>query len=341
MQRLIIEKTTLISIAVFAWLGAATISLAESSREQLNILVAQLQANPSDTALREQIIKLAQGIKPPAAVPEEARRLFVQGNSAFGDMKSSKDVDRALALYRDASNHAPWWADAYFNLAKAYEQKQSYADAIAALKLYLLAAPKAPDAREAQDKIYAMEEKADRLAKAATDQAAATQQAVEAAAQRKLWATSLTQQLNSMFAGKLVRSSTSCTVGTIPLGGGATRDNGCSLQEYSGKNWTRYDNVYPAGVRFELSLDGEKVLFHEGFDNGSYGAGEFPARVGTPMSLDLNDISWVDSDGKPLQIRFWTNDNGVIFETSSSPVPPESPTFNANTRYHYQQNVAR
>ena len=47
---------------------------AQSPREQLNQWVAQLRANPGDNSLRERIIKLAQEIKPPPAVPEEARR---------------------------------------------------------------------------------------------------------------------------------------------------------------------------------------------------------------------------------------------------------------------------
>ena len=57
----------LVLLALFA-----TSAYAETPREQLNQMVQQLQQNPTDNALREKIIALAQTIKPAPAVPEEA-----------------------------------------------------------------------------------------------------------------------------------------------------------------------------------------------------------------------------------------------------------------------------
>ena len=310
---------------------------AANPRDELKQLTAQLQGNPTDTTLREKIIKVAQSIKPAPTVPEEARRLFVQGNSAFKDAKSAQEFDRTIALYRDASIRAPWWADVYFNLAKAYEQRQSYGDSIAALKLYLQAAPKAPDAREVQDRIYVLEEKGDRLAKAAAEQAAAARQATEVAAQKKQWASALSSQLNAMFAGKVMRTQYVCTLDPNVF-------TGCTFAEYKGSNWYTFNAVYPRGVLFEVSPDGEKVHFRIGFDNGPQygGSGYFPPYVGTPTGYDINTISWRDNydQNKHKTIQFWSNTKGQpVYELSDAPAPPETPGFDPNVRYRYDRNI--
>jgi tetratricopeptide (TPR) repeat protein len=133
-----------------------------NSSGQLQQYVAELQKKPDDQALREKIIKLALTLKPKPAIPEEARRHFVRGNTALKDAKDASDYDRAIARYNDALLVAPWWPEPYFNLAKALELRESYDQAIAALKLYLLAAPQAEDARAAQDMIYALQDKKER-----------------------------------------------------------------------------------------------------------------------------------------------------------------------------------
>lgn len=60
---------------------------------------------------------------------------------------------------------APWLSDVYYNLSTALELKQQYAEAIQNLKFSILASPAGPDARAAQDKIYALEAKQDKVAK--------------------------------------------------------------------------------------------------------------------------------------------------------------------------------
>lgn len=49
-----------------------------SPREGLEQYVAKLQGSPIDDALREKIIKTANELKPPPAIPEEARRHFMK-----------------------------------------------------------------------------------------------------------------------------------------------------------------------------------------------------------------------------------------------------------------------
>src|SRR3989338_10320467 len=68
---------------LFSVLILTNIAHAESPREQLKRMVEQLQTRPNDDALREQIIKLAQTLKPAPAVPEEAERHMAYGTAAF------------------------------------------------------------------------------------------------------------------------------------------------------------------------------------------------------------------------------------------------------------------
>ena len=87
---------------IFAVLMLATAAYAESPREQHMQMVEQLKKNPADDALREKIIKLAQEIKPAPAVPEEARRFFVEGNTITSSAKNAKQQLLAVESFKEA-----------------------------------------------------------------------------------------------------------------------------------------------------------------------------------------------------------------------------------------------
>jgi hypothetical protein len=130
-------------------------------REALTNYVAALQKTPEGSAddqrLRETIIKLVQKLSPPPAVPEEARRFSVRGQVWVKEAKSPSDFDEAAKEFGKALRVAPWWADGYINQGVALEKARKFSDAARALKLYLLAAPNAPDAQNVRDQIYALE----------------------------------------------------------------------------------------------------------------------------------------------------------------------------------------
>lgn len=130
-------------------------------REALTHYVATLQDAPqgSDAELRwrERIIKLVQNIQPPPAIPEDARKFAVRGQTAVREAKSASDFQEATKEFKKALRIAPWWADGYFNLGVAQEKAGQLNEAIRSLKLYLLAAPDATDGRKVQDQIYAIE----------------------------------------------------------------------------------------------------------------------------------------------------------------------------------------
>jgi tetratricopeptide (TPR) repeat protein len=130
-------------------------------REQLKALTADLAKTPADDALRGRVIALAKTLKPAPPVPEEARRAFIRGNTAFKDAKDAAGYGRAASRFEEASVAAPWWADPYFNRAKAEQAAGRYDDALRTLKHYLAAAASPSEKRQGQDLIYELEEKRD------------------------------------------------------------------------------------------------------------------------------------------------------------------------------------
>ncbi len=158
--------TVVIVFTMFYWHN----TYAESPRMQLKQMVEQLQANPSDDALRTQIIQLANKLKPAPAIPEEARMHFVKAVTLQKDAKNPRDYDLPIQEYQQALLLAPWWSDAYYDLASALELTQQYPEAIQNLKLSILANQNGQDTRAAQDKIYALEAEQEKLVKDKAEQ---------------------------------------------------------------------------------------------------------------------------------------------------------------------------
>jgi tetratricopeptide (TPR) repeat protein len=110
--------------------------------------------------LQRRILQLVRHLDPPPALPEEANRRAAYAMTAFEGATSPKDFDNAIAEWNQALRAAPWWPEAYFNLALVLEKREHYAEAARNLQLYLLAKPDAEDARAVQQKIYSLEYKA-------------------------------------------------------------------------------------------------------------------------------------------------------------------------------------
>lgn len=156
-------------IALFA--VSPPIASAQSHAE-LQTLVQQLQSNPSDTALRERIITTARALKPAPAIPEEARESFVQGTTIAQSAKDATGQALAVQRFEQALKIAPWWGDAWYNLAIAQELAGQLDAAQASLKLYLLTGPSEAEARKTQDHMYALKAKKDLAATEAANAAA-------------------------------------------------------------------------------------------------------------------------------------------------------------------------
>jgi tetratricopeptide (TPR) repeat protein len=154
---LLLILVPLFALPVSAWAATAT--------EQFAQMLDLLQKTPKDDALRENIVRFAVDMNPPPAVPEEARRALVGGNTALEEAAGLDDYARAAKHYEEAAALAPWWGAAYLNLARAQELQFDYRSAQRNLRLYMLTARSPEEARKAQDYLYALEDKQERADK--------------------------------------------------------------------------------------------------------------------------------------------------------------------------------
>lgn len=96
-------------------------------------------------------------------MPDEARRHFDRGMAAVEMAKSPEDFNIAIAEFKQATELAPEWADAYFNLGKVQEAAEKYRDSIASFKAYIHLAPNADDADAIKTLINKLEFKAESI----------------------------------------------------------------------------------------------------------------------------------------------------------------------------------
>ena len=139
----------------------------------LNQYVSSLRTNPNDYALREKIIKLAQAMKPAPNIPEEAERFMARGAVAVKTAKTEGDFQDAVDEFEKATLAAPWLPAAYYNLGIAQDKAGKYGEAVRNLRLYLVAAPDATDAKAVKTLIYEIEYRQEKAAKESSPEAVA------------------------------------------------------------------------------------------------------------------------------------------------------------------------
>ncbi len=111
--------------------------------------LAAFHKNPRDGDLREKIIQEVLSMKSAPSLPSAAVSLKSQAKEA-SEKSQFKDAAQSLAK---ASDWAPWDPAIYSDLAQAQEKAEFYPEALQSLNLYLLAAPKAEDRQQVQDRI--------------------------------------------------------------------------------------------------------------------------------------------------------------------------------------------
>ena len=171
------QASRIVSAIVVLLLGlSVSISQAQSLQQTLNQYVADLQKSPNDYALREKIIKHVQAMKPAPAIPRDAERFMNRGAAAAKSAKGANDFKDAVVEFEKATLAAPWMANAYYNLGVAQDKAGMYSNAIRSLKLYLVAAPNAPDAKNVEKLIDEIEYRQEKVAKEPSRQAAPVSQ---------------------------------------------------------------------------------------------------------------------------------------------------------------------
>ena len=135
-------------------------------REALDVYLSEVRADPRSVPLREKIMDLVKQLDPKPVITEEAKRAMARGKVEFEKAASPDMLGKAADEFSLASELAPWWPDAYYNLGLVEEKRGNYQDAIDQLNLYLYAMPNAPDADGVKGKIYELEYKKDSWNKA-------------------------------------------------------------------------------------------------------------------------------------------------------------------------------
>jgi hypothetical protein len=118
------------------------IKLAPALKEQQ---IAQIEFERQAQSYRDAAVKPVPG--------EDVRRYRVQAETAVSENRFQDAAD----LYAKALQIAPWWPEGHFNAALILGELHQYDNAIDHMRKYLALVPNAPDARAAQDKIYAWE----------------------------------------------------------------------------------------------------------------------------------------------------------------------------------------
>jgi ankyrin repeat protein len=139
--------------------------------------VSDYQRTPYNEARREKVIKLAASLPTPPAIPEEARQLFLQASALMKQTSTPEELAKPIKLLRKALVIAPWWANAYYNLARALELSGHYDEAVKQLNYYLELKPSEGDATEARDHISVIQ--AEKEAAARKQQETVDSQAVK------------------------------------------------------------------------------------------------------------------------------------------------------------------
>lgn len=268
-----------------------------ASREQLQQDVAQLQANPSDDALRTKIIQLALTLDPKPAEPTGAIEHEGAAEYVFKHAQSPGDFLSAAAEYEQALLLAPWNAGDYYNLGMCYDKANEQQKAISAYQLYLLAAPDAKDAAEVTKQIGALKYQLTQK-----DAAQTAQRQQEEAQQRQEQEQEREQaELQSKWSG------------VWRVTGGAER-----VQRFRGVRGT-WDNYYLSHVKFDISGDQITETWCQDRSD-SYGNG--PGRISSRRGQVSGNVATFTAFGQTDSLQI--NGNGEI-EDNDARFPGEVP----------------
>jgi len=125
-------------------------------QEALNELAGALSLEMDDKEageVRNSIFKMVRRMPRPPEISEDARKHALRGEILIKE----GDREEAISEIKKAMRLAPFSARLYFNTALIYGQLKNYPEAIRYMKIYLQAAPDAPNARAAEDEIIKWE----------------------------------------------------------------------------------------------------------------------------------------------------------------------------------------
>jgi tetratricopeptide (TPR) repeat protein len=96
------------------------------------------------------IVTTFRAANPKPVISEDVRRYKIMAEANY----RAKRFNAAATNYEAGLKLAPWWPEGHFNAALLLGATGRYSEAIQHMDKYLALVPDAPDARQAQDKIY-------------------------------------------------------------------------------------------------------------------------------------------------------------------------------------------
>lgn len=112
---------------------------------------------PLKNEVLDRIAGLTGRLAAPPAIPDDARRHGIRGETLLQGAKDAATFRRAAKEFEAAVDAAPWWSSAYYNLALAREGALNAAGAITAYRQFLGAEPRAQEAPTIRDRMIALE----------------------------------------------------------------------------------------------------------------------------------------------------------------------------------------
>jgi len=262
-------------------------------RQALTHYVEALKADTNNQKLREKIIKLAQKIKPPPAVPEEAERHLFRGEAAVEIAKDESGFNNAAKEFQAAMRLVPWLADGYYNLFVVLEKAGNYAAAIRNAKLYLLSMPEASDAAAVRKSIVKLEYKQEHI------QASESQKQADEKKQRQV------KSRITELSGQWQRVKLWNTYDTV---------DGTPWRE--GQHWldlskTASADVFVQGDSIKIKVQlygGTKIYEGEIIDNRVHGRMETKTSCG-PINVDFKGEVWPEDNAILILARGFCDGN--------------------------------
>lgn len=295
------------SVAFTLVLGCTVSAQAQSSREQLQQLVAQLQQSLTDNALRERIIKLGAEIKPAPAIPEEAVRFEGRAQFAFRSAKSSEDYLVAAREYERAVAAAPWIAGYYSDLCTIYERSGRLEDAKRNCECYLLGVADPAQMTEAKRRIAGLEFGIEKLA-------SENRRTAEEANSPRGRAAAMLAVLNKQYARPVAE--------LLICGVKLNQYWYCTETDARGANWVNSMSMNslptprPGRAEFKITgAGGDQIEMNIG-THLQAGFGAFRQACAKPNGVDPNAMTWVFCPespyaGKPvMEVKFSTSATG-------------------------------
>ncbi len=117
---------------------------------------------PRKDRFADQVVSIAHEVNPLPRVPDEATEHFLMGNSILSSVKNAEDLGKVEEEYEEAVRLAPWWGEAYYNLASCEELEGFYLFAVKNYNYYIQLNPPSSDAQLVRSHIQGLEEKAER-----------------------------------------------------------------------------------------------------------------------------------------------------------------------------------